>query len=159
MVKSLNKKLLPVIGFILITQLVAFLSSYFTQDTSMIYESLTKPPLSPPGYVFGIVWVILYTLMGISAGLIYTQKTEDSKKAIVDYFIQLLFNFLWTIIFFKYQNYWLAFLTILILDYLVIKTILTFKDLDKKSALLLIPYLLWLLFATYLNFGFAYLNG
>ncbi len=155
---NLRKTILPVILFVLITQLVGFVSSYFTQDASIIYNNLVKPPLSPPSYVFGVVWVILYTLMGISAGIIYTQKSEDSKKAITDYLIQLLFNMLWTILFFKYQNYWLAFLTILILDYLVLKLIFTFKELNKTAALLLVPYFIWLLFATYLNFAFAYLN-
>ena len=121
--------------------------------TNNTYNSLIKPPLSPPGILFPIVWSILFILMGISAYLV----CED-KEAVKYYFIQLIVNALWTPIFFGLNNYLLAFVDLVILIVLVIVMLDKFKEINKVSFYLNIPYLIWLLFALYLNAGIFLLN-
>ena len=121
--------------------------------TNNTYNSLIKPPLSPPGILFPIVWSILFILMGISVYLV----CED-KEAVKYYFIQLIVNALWTPIFFGLNNYLLAFVDLVILIVLVIVMLDKFKEINKVSFYLNIPYLIWLLFALYLNAGIFLLN-
>ena len=121
--------------------------------TNNTYNSLIKPPLSPPGLLFPIVWSILFILMGISVYLV----CED-KEAVKYYFIQLIVNALWTPIFFGLNNYLLAFVDLVILIVLVIVMLDKFKEINKVSFYLNIPYLIWLLFALYLNAGIFLLN-
>ena len=121
--------------------------------TNNTYNSLIKPPLSPPGILFPIVWSILFILMGISVYLV----CED-KEAVKYYFIQLIVNALWTPIFFGLNNYLLAFVDLVILIVLVIVMLDKFKKINKVSFYLNIPYLIWLLFALYLNAGIFLLN-
>ena len=122
------------------------------------YNTLNKPPLSPPSVVFPIAWSILYLLMGISIYIIMQSKNKLKENARLIYFIQLVINALWTPIFFGLKEYFFAFLWILMLIVLVITMILTFYKISKKAAYIQIPYLLWLLFASYLNFGVFVLN-
>ncbi len=145
---------------ILIAELTGALSSLLSGTMKTDYIEYIKPPLSPPVWIFGVVWVLLYALMGIAAYLIYTSNIPQHIRlnAIKLYAIQLFVNFLWSIVFFRFQMPWLAFIVILLLDFLVILTIKAFKDINKTAALLLIPYLVWILFATYLNLGIAILN-
>ena len=119
----------------------------------MDYKSLELPPLSPPSIAFPIAWTILYTLMGISAYLI--SKTDKVPSI---YYIQLFVNALWSIIFFVFKWRLLAFFWILLLIALVIVMIVKFFKINKGAAYLQIPYLLWLLFAAYLNIGIYILN-
>lgn len=121
--------------------------------TNNTYNSLIKPPLSPPGILFPIVWSILFILMGISVYLV----CED-KEAVKYYFIQLIVNALWTPIFFGLNNYLLAFVDLVILIVLVVVMLDKFKEINKVSFYLNIPYLIWLLFALYLNAGIFLLN-
>ena len=148
------KKLIFYIG---ITVLIGSLPSFFIKigDT---YKSFNKPPLSPPGIVFPIVWTILFILMGISIYRVMITNSNQKNEARLIYFIQLILNALWTPIFFGFRNYFLGFLWIIMLIVLVITMILTFNKIDKISAYLNIPYLLWLIFALYLNFGVFLLN-
>ena len=121
--------------------------------------SISQPPLSPPAFLFPIVWGVLYALMGIGAARIYLspQSTERSMALNV-YITQLIFNFFWSLIFFNAQAYLFAFFWLLILLFLVLWMILSFLKVDPLSAKLQIPYLLWLSFAAYLNLGVWYLN-
>ncbi len=123
----------------------------------MDYNELIKPELAPPGILFPIVWTILYILMGVSYGRL---KTKDllTKETSILYYSQLIVNLLWPIIFFVFDLRFLAFIWILVLDALVIKMIMDFYSKDKLAGLLQIPYILWLLFATYLNFSIYILN-
>ncbi|MBQ9023998.1 MAG: tryptophan-rich sensory protein [Bacilli bacterium] len=148
------KKLLFYVG---ITLLIGFLPNFFIKigDT---YKSFNKPPLSPPGILFPIVWSILFILMGISIYRIMMTNSDKKKEARLIYFIQLIINACWTPIFFGLKEYFLAFLWILMLILLVVTMILIFFKIDKISAYLNIPYLIWLLFACYLNFGVFILN-
>ena len=144
---------------VLITELAGMLGNLFSGNAGQEYSSFIKPPLSPPGWLFGVIWPVLYLLMGIAAYIIYqTQQTPERKRAINLYWVQLFVNFLWPIIFFRFEWYWISVIVILLLDVLVLITIIRFYRINKIAGYLLIPYLLWLLFATYLNIGIAVLN-
>ena len=143
--KRIIYSLVPIIGGGIVGLII---SSY------MDYQDLIKPPLAPPGFIFPIVWTILYLLMGIS----YYISNSDDKELDQIYLLQLLVNFLWPIIFFVLKMYFSAFLWIILLLILVIVMIKEFLRIKKLSGYLQIPYLLWLLFATYLNIGVFILN-
>lgn len=144
--------------YIFITILIGALPSVFVFKGMQEYKLLNKPPLSPPSIVFPIAWSLLYILMGISIYRVMKTNNERKSEAKLIYFIQLVINALWTPIFFGFKEYFLAFLWIIMLILLVITMIITFFKIDKVSSYLNIPYLLWLLFASYLNFGIFVLN-
>lgn len=121
------------------------------------YRQLVQPPLSPPGWVFPIVWSILYLLMGYSSYRVYTSG-KNAEGALRLYGAQLLFNFLWPIVFFGFQWYLGAFIVLLILWILVLLTLRAFTAIDETAGDLLIPYILWITFAGYLNMGVYFLN-
>ena len=136
---------------ILIPLAVGGLSALLSRNGMAAYQTLEKPPLSPPGVVFPIVWSILYILMGISSAMIWCSESQEKPQALKLYAAQLAENFFWSIIFF-------AFCWLLLLLVLTAKMVKSFYQIDKKAAYLQIPYLLWLLFAAYLNFGVWMLN-
>ena len=148
MIKRIIYSLLPIIG----GAIVGLITSGY-----MDYSDMVKPPLSPPGIVFPIVWTILYILMGISY-FIATKDNENNKELDQIYLLQLLVNFMWPIIFFVLEMYFTAFLWIILLLILVIVMIKELLNVNKVSGYLQIPYLIWLLFATYLNLGITLLN-
>ena len=123
------------------------------------YQSLIQPPLAPPAWIFSPVWTILYILMAISLFL-YARKSAYKNKSwgYVLFFTQLLVNFAWTPAFFGVKNIVLALAIIILLDILVLFTIIEFAKISKTASRLLIPYFVWILFATYLNFGYLMLN-
>ena len=125
---------------------------------SMDYNDLAKPVLSPPGIVFPIAWTIIYLLIGISYTLL-KEKGKVSKESKQLYYGQLIFNYLWTFIFFVLELRLLSVLWIIILDVLVICMTYQFYRQNKLSGILLIPYVLWLIFATYLNISIYFLNN
>ena len=145
------------IFYIFITLLIGGLPSIFVikNDT---YDTLNKPPLSPPPILFPIVWTILFILMGISIYRVMVSDNSSKKEGKLIYFIQLIVNALWTVIFFGLNEYFLAFLWILMLILLVVTMLIVFSKIDKISTYINIPYLIWLLFACYLNFGVFILN-
>ena len=120
------------------------------------YGNLVQPPLSPPGWLFPIVWSILYLLMGYSAYRIWLKG--DAKKPLLLYATQLFLNFLWPIVFFRLQWYWAAFAVLLGLWLLIFLTMQAFTKKDELAGDLMLPYLLWVSFAGYLNLGVALLN-
>lgn len=121
------------------------------------YNSLQKPPFSPPGIAFPIVWTILYILMGISYGILKRKEQVDDEINFI-YYLQLGVNALWSIFFFVFKWRLFSFLWILLLAVLVILMIIKFYNKNKTAGLIQIPYLLWVLFASYLNIGFYILN-
>ena len=135
--------------------LVGGLSSLLSGSMS---ESMKKPPLTPPGWLFPIVWTVLYLLMGISAYLVLRSDDWKISDGIKYFFYQLTVNFVWPIIFFRFEMYGTAVVVLGILILLTIATISEFSKTNKLSAWLLVPYLAWLLFALYLNIGVAFLN-
>lgn len=146
--------------FIIGTELVGALSSLLSGNFSPFYNQLVKPPLAPPGILFPIIWAILYALMGISAYMVYVSDAgrTQKKNALTLYAVQLFFNFLWSIVFFRFQQPTAALVVLIVLVILVIAMILTFARLRPLAGYLNIPYLLWILFALYLNIGFVVLN-
>ena len=123
-------------------------------------EMVVQPPLSPPAILFPIVWTLLYTLMGISASRIWMTEPKELRTRGINLFIaQLVVNFFWSLIFFDVRSFPLAFLWLLLLWGLVAWMIITFRKVDKKAALLQLPYLLWLTFAAYLSAGVWVLNA
>ncbi len=121
------------------------------------YNSLIKPSFAPPSILFPIVWSILYVLMGVSYGILDSNNLADSNINFI-YYLQLIFNLLWPIIFFVFEARLFAFLWIIILDVLVIIMAVKFYKKNKIAGLLQIPYIAWSLFATYLNFSIYLLN-
>ena len=148
MIKRIIYSLLPIVGGALVGLII---SGY------MNYGDMVKPPLSPPSYIFPIVWTILYILMGISY-FIATKDKENDKDLNQIYLLQLFVNLFWPIIFFVLKMYFTAFLWIILLIILVIVMIKELLKNNKISGYLQIPYLIWLLFATYLNIGIFLLN-
>ena len=141
---------------ILLPLLVGTIIGLLTSD-SMDYGSLVQPPLAPPAILFPIVWTILYTLMGVSDGILTANSLHDDTSKFV-YYLQLFVNALWSIIFFTLKWRFFAFIWIILLAILIIRMIRKFYQKNKVAAYLQIPYLLWVLFATYLNFGTWWLN-
>lgn len=135
--------------------------SGFATATSITdwYVGINKPSFNPPNYLFGPVWTTLYILMGISFYMILqTPATEFRKKAIAIFCIQLFLNFCWSFIFFKFQLLGLAFIEIIFMLLSIITMITVFYKINKTTALLQIPYLLWVSFASVLNGSIWYLN-
>ena len=137
---------------LLIGGVVGFITSNFID-----YNSLQQPPLAPPAILFPIVWTILYTLMGVSYGILDVNGLVDSSINTI-YYLQLFVNALWSIIFFVFKWRFFAFLWIILLLILIVIMIIRFYRKNKIAGLLQIPYLLWVAFATYLNFGVYLLN-
>lgn len=136
---------------------VGALSSLLTQNSMKTFASVNKPPFSPPGFLFPIVWTILYILMGIASYLVVVSG-KPNEKALTVYGVQLLFNFFWPIIFFNLERYLLAFIWLVLLWLLIAKTISLFYKISKPAGYLLLPYLLWVTYAGYLNFFIWRLN-
>lgn len=145
----------PLVISLLISLGTGGLSALLTADSMRQYENLYKPPLSPPGIVFPIVWTILFILMGIAAYFVYIAESSDRESALKLYFIQLILNLGWSIIFFSFRAYLLAFAWLLLLWYMVYLTTKEFYKIDKKAGILMIPYILWITFAAYLNLAIA----
>ena len=143
---------------LLIPLSVGFLSGLLAMGGIRAFDSLVMPPLSPPGFVFPIVWTMLYVLMGISSYIIYNENSYHSDCCLKIYLINLFVNFLWTPIFFGLNLRLFSFIWILLLDIVIVYMIICFYKVNKKSAYLQIPYLAWSLFATYLNLAFYILN-
>ena len=142
---------------ILIPLAVGILSAFFSRNMSL-YSTINKPSISPPGLVFPIVWTILYVLMGISSYLVYESYNQNKKDALKTYATQLFFNFWWSIIFFRFSLYLFAFLWLLVMIGLIIVMVYKFYQINRLSSYLQIPYLIWCLFAAYLNFMIYTLN-
>ena len=156
----MDKSKLKVYGlFILITEAVGTVAGLLTTLGMEKYSAVEKPALTPPEIVFPIVWTILYILMGISAARIW-QNGDSKQKAqsLRIYLLQLAFNFVWSLLFFNMQAYGFALVWLIILWLLILLMILSFSKIDKPSAYLQIPYLLWVSFAAYLNFMVWMLN-
>lgn len=147
--------LLSVIGI----ELTGVISSLFAGDIGAMYQAMDKPPFSPPGSVFGIMWTILYAMMGTALFLIIVAEDTKCKKiAIVLFGLQQILNFSWSIIFFGGNNLGIASTVIVVLDLLILASIWAFAKVNRWASYLFVPYLIWCLYATYLCIGFAILN-
>lgn len=145
----------PFIISLVISFGAAAISRLFTPDSAAIYASLPKPPFAPPSWLFPIIWTILYFLMGVSSYRIYTSASPFRIPALKNYIAQLIANVLWSAFFFGLNTYILAFSWLVLLWYLVYCTIKSFLHIDEFAGKLLIPYLIWITFAGYLNLYIA----
>ena len=145
---------------LLIPLAVGGLAAWLTMDSMAQFAALAQPPLSPPGWVFPVVWTILYLLMGWASFLIWKSGAPQAakKRARGLYGAQLAVNFVWPLLFFRAGLYGFALIWLVILLVLVAETMLAFGRIDRRAAWLLATYLLWLLFAAYLNAGVWLLN-
>lgn len=140
--------------------LVGLLSSSLSSDGMANYGMMNKPPASPPAIVFPIAWTLLYLMMGLASYYIYNSTLDNKLRSflLILYVVQLAMNFMWSIVFFNWHMYLFAYIWLIVMLLLVI--VLAFKafTLSKTATLLLIPYILWLTFASYLNLGAFLLN-
>ena len=150
----------PLIVSVLIPLITGGLAALITGDSFSSFESVKKTPLTPPEWLFPVVWSILYVLMGIASYLVLQAKDTGDEKinAFVFYALQLIFNFFWPILFFGFEAYFIAFVWIILLLALVVITSVKFFKLSKPAGILMIPYILWTSFATYLNYAVFMLN-
>lgn len=151
-------RLTELLIFIFSTELVGALSGIIAGNSFEIYSGLVKPPLSPPSWLFPLMWAILYALMGASAYIVYYADKDGRKNNLILYGIQLFFNFIWSIIFFRFRLIGVSVAVILILIVLVIRMIMQFRKSNKIAGYINIPYLIWLIFALYLNIRVFILN-
>ena len=144
-----------------LAEAVGGLSAWLSREGMKAYsETVAQPPLSPPMWLFPVVWGILFLLMGYSAGRIYLASESRERSRGLNLFVaQLIINFFWSLIFFNAQAFLLAFVWLILLWVLVLLMIFTFRKVDPLAAWLQIPYLLWLTFAAYLSAGVWYLNS
>lgn len=142
--------------YILITIGIGSLPALFVDFNK--YKDILKPPFSPPGFIFPIIWTILFILMGISIYRVVMTNNYEIDSIKIIYYAQLIINALWTPIFFELNSYLLSFIWLLLLLILVIILSIKIISIDKVSFYLLIPYIIWLLFAGYLNLGIYILN-
>jgi benzodiazapine receptor len=146
--------------WIVLSEAIGALSGYLTKGGMREYEkSAAKPPLTPPGTVFPIVWGALFLLMGVGAARVsQSERGPDRTKALALDYVQLAVNFSWSLVFFNLQSYEFAFWMLLGLWLLILWMTLSFTRCDKAAGLLQIPYLLWTAFAAYLSGGVWLLN-
>ena len=144
-----------------LSEMVGLLSGLLSWGGAEVYaQTVTKPPLSPPGIVFPIVWTVLYALMGVGAAMMWLAENSDLRKRGLNLFVtQLVVNFFWSLIFFNLQAFRLAFIWLLVLLALVIWMTYVFYKVDPLAGLLQLPYIIWLLLAAYLSAGVWILNG
>lgn len=139
---------------------VGGLSAWVTKDAMERFAELDQPPLSPPGWVFPVVWTILFILMGVASYLVGTSGMpgRERRNALLLYGVQLVVNFFWSIFFFNMGWYLFSFFWLALLWLLVLETIDLFWKISRTAGILLFPYLAWITFAGYLNFGIFLLN-
>lgn len=137
--------------YILVPLVAGAVAGMISGSGMAAYEQMAKPPLSPPGWVFPVAWTILYILMGIAVCLVAKSYDPDSQEALRAFWVQLIVNVIWPILFFGLGLCGLAFGWLVLLWVLVFRLWKQFKSIDKRAGYLLVPYLLWLTFAGYLN--------
>ena len=154
--KKVNWKMILISASVTIgSSLIGFLLSLGSKE---IYESLNLPVFAPPSWLFGVVWPILYVFMGISLYLILVSESSIRNSAIEIFFIQLVVNLLWPLAFFRLKLFIVALVILMILIPLVVIMIKIFHGINKTSAYLQIPYLVWITFATVLNYAVVLMN-
>jgi len=146
---------------LLIPQLAGIIGSIFTVSSIREwYSLLEKPSFNPPNWIFGPAWTILYLLMGISIYLVWqrVKENKNNKKVMFIFWIHLFLNTIWSIIFFGFQNVGLAFINIVVIWFFIVLLMILFWKIDRRATYLLIPYLLWVSFASILNLSILLLN-
>lgn len=137
---------------------VGALAGILTKDSMMQFSLLNRPPLSPPGWLFPVVWTVLFLLIGYASYLVSRSDSVQKRPALILYAIQLIVNFFWSIFFFNFEWYLFSFFWLVLLWVLILLTIRAFWRISPTAAILLIPYLLWVTFAGYLNLAIWLIN-
>lgn len=147
--------------WVLITEAVGALSGWLSREGMMLYaEGIIQPPLAPPGWIFPVVWTLLYALMGIGAARVWLAADSPHRSRGLNLFVaQLIVNFFWSLVFFNLQAFGFAFFWLLLLWVLVVWMIVSFYQVDRLAAWLQVPYLIWLTFAAYLSGAIWLMNG
>ncbi len=147
------------IAAIVVCQLAGIIGSVFTiSSIPTWYAGLVKPSFSPPNWLFGPVWILLYTLMGIAAYWIYTSKNKLKNSALIVFGVQLALNAIWSIVFFGLHSPLLGLIVIALLWISIAWTMVKFYAIDKLASYVLVPYLVWVSFASVLNYSIFVLN-
>ncbi len=154
----MSSKYKPFILWTVITFIFAGLGGIVTYFGMPAFESANQPALTPPSFIFPIVWGILFLLMAVGASIITKSNNQNRSSALFLYVIQLIANFLWCVFFFGFHSYLLAFIWLICLWTLVLFMMISFYKINHIAGLIQIPYLIWLTFAAYLNFMVWFLN-
>lgn len=153
------RQLLGLVAWLGLAFLAAGIGAVASINAREFYAALTQPAWAPPGSVFGPVWTVLYALMGVAAWLVWRQHGFDrARTALTLFIVQLAANALWSWLFFAWHRGALAFVEVVVLWALIVATVLAFRRLNTVAALLLVPYLLWVTFASVLTFTMWRLN-
>lgn len=153
------RKIVTLIFALFIPLCVGGVSAYLTRNGMATYGTMNKPPLSPPAWVFSVAWTILYLMMGLASYYVIVEENANDKgMAIILYIAQLAMNFMWSIVFFNWGWYLFAFIWLMIMWLIVIVCAIRFYGINRLAGCLLIPYILWLTFAAYLNLGAYIIN-
>ncbi len=156
-----KEKIIRLVAAILICQMAGFIGAVFTVDSIPTwYATIEKPSFNPPNWIFAPVWTTLYLLMGVALYLIWDKgfRKKEVKTALLVFSIQLILNALWSILFFGLRNPLYGLIEIIVLWITILASIILFYKIDKRAALLLIPYILWVSFAAILNYSIWNLN-
>ena len=156
----MKKQAWQYVGWILLSEAVGLLAGWLTRGSMDLYsQQIVQPPLSPPGVVFPIVWTILYALMGVGAARVSLSEKSPQRDTALNIFIaQLVVNFFWSLFFFNAKAFGFGYLWLILLIVLVALMVYTFWKVDPLAGALQLPYLLWVIFASYLNLGVWLLN-
>ena len=155
------KKYKSFIISILTALAVGGFSALLTKGNTDLFSEINRPPLSPPAFLFPVVWTILYILMGFSSAVVFEHrkfKKRETETGLILYAVNLFLNFFWSIIFFNFRAYTFAFVWLLILWSVILAMIAQFYKVNRLSAYLQIPYIVWVTFAGYLTLGISILN-
>ena len=153
--KTLNRYGLTFLISVAVPVVVGLISALLIRGNTSVYDELLKPPLAPPPIVFPLVWTVLYVLMGICFALVLINRTPDNVSSVAEgvrlYILSLILNFGWSIVFFNLRQLGASFVLVIGLLLTVAKTAVSYHKIYPPAAWLQLPYILWLLFATYLN--------
>ena len=155
-----NIKLKQLIAAIALPLAVGGLAAFLTKDGMKLFETMAKPPLAPPQWLFPVAWTALYILMGVASYLIWTAHVSEARRerALTVYALQLAANFLWPVLFFTLGLYFVSFLWLIVLWVMILVCTVLFHYISRTAGKLMLPYLIWTAFAGYLNLGIWLLN-
>ena len=161
MKKETKRTVLTFVIAIALPLAIGGFSAFLTKDNMNIYGEINTPPLSPPAFLFPVVWTILYIFMGVSSAFIWLNRSDNKEiadRGLLIYAVSLFFNFVWSLIFFNFRAYLFACIWLAVMLILIILTVINYRKTVPLAAYLQIPYILWTAFAGYLNFGVWMLN-
>lgn len=149
----------PLIVSLIVSLGTGILSALLTRNSMDVYSTIETPALAPPGYIFPVVWTVLYIMMGLASYLVYISDSQERRTALAMYALQLALNLIWSPVFFNARSYLGAFILLVVLWAAILITTVLFFRISKPAGWLMLPYLLWVTFAGYLNYAIYSLNS